>query len=230
MKAFEVARFGEASRLFLDSAWATPMDPGAGAPVADLKGQYGERYPRYLTERKFAIFLNRWMDAKARLGKLDHEKIRWHLGIDLDKGPKGEPARIEVHAVRPTVRLRADGRSRVELLIVLAQKKELTLLADPADKSSVMRDPFGKELTFVFRGGSTLIVDPEAASITYSVAKNISSERRQARHMAFLRHQLASEGSMAIARYGLTGSARAALRRLEPFALVHTRSSDAGTY
>jgi hypothetical protein len=230
IKAFDAGDFAKATNLFLEAAWRSRTSHGPERPFEDLRGTYGERYPRYLTERMFAIFLNRWIMAKARAGELDHEKIKWHLGINLSKIAGSEPARVEVHAVRPTVRLRADGRSRLELLIVLAQRTELPLLADPEDESSVMMDPDGKPLTFVFRGGATLIVDPEAASITYSVAKNISSKRRQARHMAFLRDEIAREGSMAIARFGLTKDTRAALRGLEPFALAHVQSESAGTY
>ena len=229
-KAFDAGRFDEASSLFLQAAWGSRASHGSEKLVASLKGRHGDRYPRYVTERRFAVFLNNWIMAKADRGELDCDKIKWHLGLDLNKDGKGERARVEVHAVRPTVRLRADGRSRVELLIVLTQRIELPLLADPEDKSSVMMGPDGKPLTFIFRGGSTLIVDPEAASITYSVAKNISSGRRQARHMAFLRDEIAREGSMAVARFGLTKDARARLRKLEPFALAHTRSENVGTY
>ena len=226
--AFNAGRFTKAADLFLQDAWQADARERRSGRVDDLRRLHGERYPRYLTERMFAIFLNLWITAKARVGALDHKKIQWHLGIDLPRGK--ETKKLEVHAVRPTVRLRPDGRSRVELLIVLTQKTELKLLADPDNKNSVMRGPGGEELTFTFRGGSTLIVDPEAASITYSVAKNITGERRQARHMAFLRDQVASEGSMAIARFGLTAEARTRLRGAEPFALAHARSNDAGTY
>jgi hypothetical protein len=168
--------------------------------------------------------------AKAKAGALDGEKIKWHLGINLQRVAGDEPPKVEVHTVRPMVRLRADGRSRVELLIVLGQKTVLPLLADPKDESSAMKGPDGEALTFVFRGGCTLIVDPEAASVTYSVAKNIASARRQARHMTFLRDEIAREGSMAIARFGLTEKAHVQLRKLEPFALAHERSDTAGTY
>jgi hypothetical protein len=93
-----------------------------------------------------------------------------------------------------------------------------------------MKGPDGKPRTFVFRGGSTLIVDPEAAAVTYSVAKNIDGERRRARQMAFLRDQIAQQGTAAIARFGLTGDAQLKLRTLEPFALAHARPDDGGTY
>ena len=227
--AFAANDLDRAAELFLDNAWRSQSDGTQKEVVARLKRKYGERYPRYLTERTFAKFLNSWIKARARRKELVEKDINFHLGIDLTLGDADGPT-VEVHAVRPTVRLRADGRSRVELLIVLAQRVELPLLADANENDSAMTGPDGKPLSFVFRGGSTLIVDPEAASITYSVAKNISGKRRQARHMTFLRDQIAREGSAAIVRFRLTKDERDRQRPLEPFALAHTRSVDRGTY
>jgi hypothetical protein len=228
--ALRSGRFEQATDLFLATAWRSapipaPTGPGQPPPL-------GERYPRYWIERMFAIFLNEWIKAKAKAGALDHPKIRWHLGIDLGEIGDGsaEGPVFEVHAVRPTVRLRSDGRSRVELLIVLAQRVKLELRSDPGNRATAIAGPDGKPLTFWFRGGSTLIVDPEAAAVTYSVAKNITSERRRARHMAFLRDQIAQQGTAAIARFGLTDQMRDRLRTQEPFALAHMGPDDSGTY
>jgi hypothetical protein len=229
-KAFKRDDFKAAASRFIEAAWSSESRPPGGVVSDTSRERFGERYARYGIERTFAIFLNLWIKAKARAGKLDQEKIRWHLGIDLAGDDPDKPARFEVHAVRPTVRLRADGRSRVELLIVLAQKMKLPLLMDADDPTTVMKGPDNNDLSFWFRGGSTLIVDPEAAAITYSVAKNIDSKRRRARHMAFLREQIAQQGTSAIARFGLTDDTQLQLRTQEPFALAHTRSNGAGTY
>jgi hypothetical protein len=48
--------------------------------------------------------------------------------------------------------------------------------------------------------------------------------------MAFLRDQIERRGTMAITRFGLTDGARDLMPKLEPFALAHTVSEDAGTY
>jgi hypothetical protein len=229
VEALKADDFDKATDLFLETAWrgGATADEGDGG-----KPKLGERYARYQTERMFAVFLNGWIRAKARVGALDHLKIRWHLGIDLAEmgDAAGDGPRFEVHAVRPTIRLRSDGRSRVELLIVLAQRIKLDLRSDPDDPATAIAAPDGKPLTFLFRGGSTLIVDPEAAAITYSVAKNITSHRRRARHMAFLRGQIAQQGTAAIARFGLTAEMQDRLRMLEPFGLAHIGVDDAGTY
>lgn len=228
---FRAKDFGAAAHRFLEAAWQQEAESTARA-----RSRHGERYPRYLIERMFARFLHGWIEHKARarpLAPAEHERVGWHLGIDL-KGlavrSRSARVRLEVHAVRPTVRLRSDGRSKVELLIVLGQRVRTQLLADLKDPRSVMRSPDGEPLSFWFRGGSTLIVDPEAGAVTYSVCKNVRSAGRLGRQMAFLRDELAQQGTNAIARFGLTEASRRAQRHLEPFALAHAQSREAGTY
>jgi hypothetical protein len=227
-RAFDVGDMERAANEFLRLTWGTRT---RGRPRGAAARTSGERYARYLTERMFAIFLHNWINAIARHSRLDDQRIQWHLGIDLSGHRKGKPDRFEVHAVRPTIRLREDGRSRVELLIVLAQRVKLPLLADPDNPKSVMKTPDGKtDLSFWFRGGATLIVDPEAAQIRYSVAKNVTGARRRRRHMAFLRDQVANLGTEAIVRFGLTDETHRQLRTREPFAFTHRASDDAGKY
>jgi hypothetical protein len=228
---FRAKNFDRAVERFLNAAW---QQETASTEVA--KSQYGERFPRYVMERMFARFLNGWIQHKARarpFSAAENQRIAWTLGIDLEgltTAARSERMRLEVHAVRPTVRLRADGRSKVELLIILGQRTRVGLLADPSDQTSTVKGPDRTPLSFWFRGGATLIVDPEAGAVTYSVAKNIRSRGRQGRQMAFLRNQLAREGSAAITRFGLTDDAATRQRKLEPFALAHAAYSDAGTY
>jgi hypothetical protein len=222
--------FESATRLFLDAAWQQEPETAAAEKI-----QHGERYPRYQVERLFAKFLHGWIKHKASerpMSEEETQKIGWNLGIDMQAltGRNGSRMKLEVHAVRPTVRLRSDGRSKVELLIVLAQRVRTDLLANPEDPTSVMRAPNNEPLSFWFRGGSTLIVDPEVGAVTYSIGKNILSEGRKGRQMQFLRDQLAQQGTSAIARFGLTDDMRSRQRRLEPFALAHAAPNNAGTY
>ncbi len=225
---FRNKNFNAAAERFLKTAWKLDS--------AHTTSAHGQRYPRYLVERAFARFLNGWIVHCARArnnSALAKQRIGWHLGVSLDGMAETEKAKripLEVHKVRPTVRLRADGRSKVELEVVLTQRVRTKLLADPADPKSVMRAPGGQPLTFWFRGGTSLIIDPEAGAVTYSVAKNVLSEGRKARQMAFLRDRVAAQGSEAIARFALTDDTRMARRTLEPFALAHSPSNTVGTY
>jgi hypothetical protein len=225
--AFSRNDFDRATTNLLKAAWLHPEEE----PPADQPN--GRRFPQYIIERTFASFLRQWIQRKAKGHRRDKETIDhigWHLGLDLKglaslrpRRTKDEEANaFEVHTVRPTVRVRVDGRSKIELLIVLGQKvrKEIPDLGGPGDPAP----------TFMFRGGSTLIVDPELGRVTYSVNKNILSESRLARQTQYLRDQIAQQGSAALIRFGLTPEARVARRRLEPFAVAHGRSEPRGTY
>jgi hypothetical protein len=98
------------------------------------------------------------------------------------------------------------------------------------DWKTPILDSDGTPLTFKFRGGSTLIIDPEEGRVRYAVSKNLLSDARLARHAAFLREQLAQQGSEAISNFGLTRAAEAEQRRREQFAVVHANHELAGGY
>jgi hypothetical protein len=223
--AFRSKNFQVAAEKFVTAAWQTNENGDASS------GSDG-RYGRYLIERMFARFLHAWITHKTsgrQLTSEEKQRVGWHLGIDLDllgQSDVSKRSRLEVHAVRPTVRLRADGRSKVELLIVLAQKTDSELLSEDGGSLS----PTGEKLSFQFRGGATLIVDPELGRVTYAISKSLRSQSRKGRTMAFLRDQLAQQGTGSIARFGLTQEERKNRRQLEPFALAHANSIERGVY
>ncbi len=217
--------FDAAAKMFVEAAWR-PSD--ATAEDADL----GIRYQRFRMERMFARFLNRWIEAKARVAQVDAETaeiLAWHLGLDVASlaSRKDERIRLEIQSIRPTIRLRADGRSKMELLVVLTQRLRSDLL-DEVGKP--MFAPDGTPLQFWQRGGCTLIIDPELGGVTYAVSKRLTSEFRTQNQMKFLRGQIAQYGSGAMVRLGLTEGAMQEQFRLEPFALAHTGGDDEGTY
>ena len=226
---FRAKNFDGAAQRFLAATW----QPASLSSAPD-RSLHGQRYPRYQMERMFAQFLHGWIAHKARANPNDAERnkqVAWHLGLDF-KSLGTRNLKLEVRAVRPTVRLRSDGRSKVELLVVLVQRRRVELLSDPQDPSSpVMLAPDGTTpLTFSFRGGATLIIDPETGGVTYAIGKNILSQGRLERQMAYLHEQLTEQGTAAIARFGLTEDFNQAKRSQEPFAVAHSSSRDAGTY
>ena len=228
---FKQKQFDAAADRFLQAAWRRQVVSDDPATI-----ELGDRFPSFLVERMFARFLHAWISHKARSQPMtadEYRRVGWHLGVDLQgivQSDSRERLKLEVHAVRPTVRLRADGRSKVELLIVLAQQRRVTLLSTPGDPTSTVAGPDGTPLSFWFRGGSTLIVDPEAGKIRYSVSKNILSEGRLGRQMAYLRDELARQGTAAIVRLGLSESTIVRRRRLEPFAFAHAAVESRGAY
>lgn len=199
------------------------------------------RFARYRMERMFARFLHGWIVGKSRQACRSaslQRQIGWQMGLDAsakfgsdlrhgdDRIEFGKS--LEVHAVRPTVRLRSDGRSKVELLVVLTQRRTCPLME--LDGVTPMLDSDDQPLSFVYRGGSTLIIDPEKGRVRYSIGKNLQSRRRLERHMEFLRSQISERGSNAIARFGLSEAARSQQAGLEPFAMAHSHNHLEGTY
>jgi hypothetical protein len=170
---------------------------------------YGKRFPRFEVNRYFARFLNAWIVGKAVHGneapsEQTRRAIAHNLGLDIKALKKDESpfAPLEVHSVRPTVRLHDDGRTKVQLLIVLTQKLVLPLAGDGGSaQGDVSTEVAG--LGFKFRGGCTLIIDPDTGRISYAISKNLLSDARQARVRRFLQEQLDHFGPDAIYRFPL---------------------------
>ncbi len=234
-ESFRNNDFAKAAQQLLTAAW---LRDDSDRPCGN--SERVDRYQRYKTERLFARFLHGWIVAQARHiqnsagNRAEFEaianKVSWHFGIDIgplnDTGKKR--GRLEVHAVRPTIRLRPDGRSKVELLIMLTQRRKVDL---PVEQGSQQPAHRGQEpLSYNFRGGSTIIIDPDRGLIRYAIAKNLRSQSRPARQEAFLRGQLRRHGSAAVVQFGLTPQAAAQHRRQEPFAFLHGQDISEGGY
>jgi hypothetical protein len=106
-------------------------------------------------------------------------------------------ANFEVHELRPTLRVAPDGRRIPQVIVSLTQS---TLV--PATKDTP---------SYVFRGGSTLVVDLAAEEVRYRIVKNIESERRRERTASFVR-EVANDPLRALLF---------AHDRKEPFAALH---------
>lgn len=90
------------------------------------------------------------------------------------------PARgFEVHELRRAIRARPDGRHMPQVIVSLTQSRKVR----PDRRSGTPG--------YVFRGGSTLVVDLSVPEVTYRIYKRIDSEGRQARTAAFIREAAA---------------------------------------
>lgn len=121
--------------------------------------------------------LSREPDLHAQLGLMqDVPRFRYD-GRVYRKVPKGKTT-FEVHGIRPTRRVEADGSFRTEIIAVIQQRVPMrpdgTLLLNGASKD----EPF-----VWFRGGATLIIDPseDNESIRFAIIKNTGSTSRQKR-------------------------------------------------
>jgi subtilase family protein len=119
------------------------------------------------------------------------------LGIDPEQ-------KFEVHELRGAMRNSPDGRHVPQIIVALTQSRVVK-----ADKKS-------DTPSYIFRGGSTLVVDLLSSEVKYRIVKNINSENRQGRTAAFIR---------AAAADPLRALFFAPNRR-EPFAAMHSLADD----
>jgi hypothetical protein len=87
-----------------------------------------------------------------------------------------DPAlRFEVHELRRAMRVGPDGRHVPQVIVALTQSRPMN-----ADRAAGTP-------RFIFRGGSTLIVDLSVPEVKYSIVKNVRSKHRLERSARFVR-------------------------------------------
>ena len=187
-----------------------------------------------------------WQSTARReeIGRLNEEykKITWKwikdnlvgnpamigkLGVDLEATAKPTIFRskfdklpaLEVHSVRTARRPTQDGRTLLDLVVELVQRRRGYL--DPDKQAEAEKLPADSprwwtdfQPDFRFRGGCTLLIDSESGDVRYCILKNITSETRLARQREF-----ASARSPSL-RATYSPSAAGAQSR-EPFAMLH---------
>ena len=151
MKAYqsEVVSPRASGRIRPESGQRTPSDEGS------------RRRDDFLRERQFRQYLHDYIEVRAHgsVASGQRETVGQLLGLELfDPGMK-----FEVHAVRPTVRVRRDGRTKTELLVLITQRKVRKLQVPGA--TSAMR--------YCFRGGCTLLIDPDSGEVQYAITKHV---------------------------------------------------------
>ena len=238
--------FKEMAAEFINMCWAT-----SACESNDKDNGLGRRFARYRASQCFAQFLALWLVGQISNTPLDSEDaadLEKTLGLDFEaiqlamqraNSADVRPRRfsgLEVHTVRPTVRLLADGRTKVELLVILTQKRSVLLpYADGPLEDLKEGTREGDGLPFKLRGGCTLIIDPESGQVRYAIRKSLSSKTRRARQADFLRGQVERFGPDAIERFRL-GKDRPAEGKptnlnepaKEIFCLLHLGDEDGG--
>jgi hypothetical protein len=150
---------------------------------------------------------------------------------------------FEIHSIRPCSRVGPDGQQRIDLVAEVVQRRagyldpeiQAEVDAGPANqgaRSNGKTNPAGywaftpsqhqggkrpmvpQPPDFWFRGGCTLIIDPETGEIRYCIRKSIQTEgdARLERQRQF--EQAGANPSIADTYFGLRGR--------NPFALLHT--------
>jgi hypothetical protein len=246
------SRSAETDRSEPAPANSTDNDKAEAGTGCESSGEL--RYHRYLLEREFARFLHYWIVQRALWIAENYsgqemedrlDDIGRYLGLDLRAAIENYQhpykMRLEVHSVRPTIRLRAEGGTKVELLVHVTQSNRRNLpawsngTAETDERIPPVESADGRPLEYKFRGGSTLLIDPEKGAVRYAISKNLLSERRRSAHEAFLLERVSKLGADAIDRYRLRPHKEneddhdVTLRSppVEPFALAH-REVDTG--
>jgi hypothetical protein len=183
----------------------------------------------FLTEQQFARFLYFWLAVTTcKHTKQELQEASEVFGVDftafrkyLETSRKRAPTQgaIQVHSVRPTFRVQPDGRSTIDLLVILTQRRDIRLKE---------RDP---HLEVPFHGGCTLIITPQGDELRYSISKNIRFDedtRRQEKSMEFLRNQLACLGPDAWDFFLLQGEKSPRMHIPEVLARLHRETQEGG--
>jgi hypothetical protein len=106
-----------------------------------------------------------------------------HLVLEKDepggyyRDRNGVP-RLEIHSARPARRIGPDGQTVTELVIEMTQRRRGYYdrsVQDKVDRGKLKKIP---KPDFIFRGGCTMLVDPETAEVKYCVYKRIKSKTR----------------------------------------------------
>jgi hypothetical protein len=178
---------GSVRSLSVDSLlWRPPHPAGLRNVHPFLKGRRFDEWDLTVDRRKVYADMRRlnrefhgWLDRTAR-------PSAGYLGLALDADAPASIARrdgaprFEVHSFRPCRRIGPDGQQRTDLVAEIVQRRKAFL--DPArqeelDAGRVSYDAAG-EPDFYYRGGCTLLIDPETGDIRYCVTKAIRSDTR----------------------------------------------------
>jgi len=174
----------------------------------ELEAQYGDviaglkRYADdcfYLENRETLFTVTRGQRRKLHNQLARAFKAVPQFAAELGLAPT-QP--FEVHELRRAMRISPDGRHIPQLVVALTQSRAV--------------EPSKDAPRYVFRGGSTLVVDLSIPGVKYRIVKNIASKSRQDRTAAFIR-QTAADPLRALFF---------APDRREPFAALHALADD----
>lgn len=189
--------------------WRPPELEAFQHPIDLFRGQLAgwdlraDRRAAFDKMRDHQARFHGWLSAHLRQGR-DHFLGLYFgpdpdAGPDMDRGPhlsiprdgQGRPV-FEVHNVRPCRRIGPDGQQREEYVIEVVQRRlgffdeQTQLKVDAGDVK-----PGDARPDFSFRGGCTLVVDPESGDVRYCVRKAITGPDRLARERQFRLGQFA---------------------------------------
>ena len=180
--------------------------------IAAQFAYFKSRREIYDTTERIGGELNDWIRKEE--GYQDLEEFGKMAGITFEYGlsglrgkqpPKGydKVPKFQIHSLRPARRVGPDGDSLNQLIISIIQSRDIKL-----------RPSGEKPVDFIFRGGSTLVLDLDTMRLRYAITKDVTDPERLERHTQFHRG-LNMEGSSRATYFRHIGDSK------EPFAFLH---------
>jgi hypothetical protein len=152
-----------------------------------------DRAELYHHQRNFQEELHEWM--RGLFKENPALAAEWGLDVSPDAPqtihrdnrpdlPAQHLPTFDVHSVRRCRRIGPDGQERIDVLVEVIQRRDGYF--DPAHQTQADKgQPPANGSDFIFRGGTTLIIDPRAGRIRYAIRKNIRSKARLEENRAF---------------------------------------------
>jgi hypothetical protein len=137
-----------------------------------------DRLKVFVGMRQDSLRLHDWI--KRSLAHVNDEALGLALGADAPRSIRRDADGIpvfEVHSLRPCHRIGPDGQERIDVVLEVVQRAKAFF--DPGrqeqlDSGRTKTEWKKIEQDFMFRGGCSLIIDPETGRIRYYVAKPIA--------------------------------------------------------
>jgi hypothetical protein len=173
------------------------------APDWDLRSDRAEVY------KELQVFQSKF-HGLLKTGLWNNKEGFELLGLspDLDGG------KFEVHSLRPARRIGPDGEQLAEIVVEITQRQPVYFRNGEAVPEKTWIGGPGKDADMWFRGGCTLLIDPQRALVRYVIVKridDISRLHRQVQHSARARGTLRATYFGAVTR----------LEESEAFAMLH---------
>ncbi|UVT18588.1 MAG: hypothetical protein H8K03_12205 [Nitrospira sp.] len=133
-------------------------------------------------------------------------------GVTYDRSGMGK---FEVHSIRPALRVSPDGVIIKQVIITITQRRKVSLVSTGGETNT----------TFIFRGGTTLILDLEDLTIRYAITRPIWDDARLERVKRYRGAKVERQMSLREMYFGRGPSdsqeADEVYGAYEPFAFLH---------
>ncbi|MGA9926533.1 MAG: pYEATS domain-containing protein [Isosphaeraceae bacterium] len=178
----------------------------------------------------FREFASQWdlsSDREAVFNALQRFQARFHqhlrdriwkvpgtaatMGLD----PSIDSGKFEVHSMRPARRTGPDGEQITELIVEITQRQPVFFRDGRAVAETIWVPGRGKDANFWFRGGCTLLIDPETGDVRYAISKRITDGSRLRRQAEYVSK---AGGSLRATYFGVPRR----LEESEAFAMIHS--------